>query len=337
MFGIQERRELDLITGKYLLSIEQQSFDIWPKILCAAPTIFQTDTQKAQMRQHLKAAVAVCIIMATKLSKSHSKYVNHVMGTLAKSAPSIFEICSRDYLSLVLMQFYLDKRNENLCHVFKTVATHAILSASGQSAEQIDKREFSSTFTITMDFLDDETSSLTQPTLKFDRGAIAPQNYATNNRTERQTQNSDNSTQTNTSKIQIKEMANNAGAILKEYLAIHNGAFKGRIFAERHIDLRETESVKLHLTHLRQKIEAFSKDAQSIPEDQAIYLDILLNYVCALQNTVGILEQAQKVMSSTRVPGLKEAKAMHEEYEQSIQNYQTIGKELIARARTIYS
>jgi len=160
--------------------------------------------------------------------------------------------------------------------------------------------------------------------------------HATNGILGRQTQSSD-CTQANASKLQIKEMANTAGAILKEYLAIHNGAFKGKIFADRHIDLRETESVKLHLTHLRQKIEDFSKGAKSIPEDQAIYLEVLLNYVCALQETTGILEQAQIVMSSTRVPGLKEAKTMHEEYEHSIQNYQTIGKELIARARTVYS
>jgi len=175
MFGIKERRELDLIIGKYLLCVEKKSNELCQKLFSLAPSILENDVHREKMMQHIKAALAVCLIFATKLSYSHSKYANHVMESLAKSAPAIFAICSKDYLSFVFMQFYLDKKNKHLYHVFKTVATNAVVISSEKEPDQIDKHEFSAIFKIIVEFLDDETASITQPYLKFERCALVPQ------------------------------------------------------------------------------------------------------------------------------------------------------------------
>jgi len=140
-------------------------------------------------------------------------------------------------------------------------------------------------------------------------------------------------------KKQIKCFADEAGILLKEYVAISKETFPGGLlsFLKRKIDLNETHSLLERLTGLHKEAETYYRNNKEVlTMEQRDYFDTLMDFTQALVETVELLEKNQVVLTGTRPLDVSQAKQLSTCYNESVNKYSEIGKTLLKKAHVIY-
>jgi hypothetical protein len=156
-------------------------------------------------------------------------------------------------------------------------------------------------------------------------------------------------------KDQIKELAMTVNGGLTVYIAIHNKIFEEAATLKSVFKnifglgtpmsklLEDAETLAPLWKAINQKVESFRlSHYSSLSKEEQHFLDILSRYVAAIQKTITMLIERQRLLNEKSKGGsnnpttLGKYKQIEATYKTAIQEYMAIGQELNSAMSTIY-
>jgi hypothetical protein len=129
MFGISERRELHIISERFLSTASAKSNALAQSLYGLCPQVFHGRETIEKLASNLECALLAVTVWSIKNSATkHGKYVNYFISLINEKRPILWSDSSHNYFQQIAVQFYLNEAN-SLCSVAVICSLHSLRSS----------------------------------------------------------------------------------------------------------------------------------------------------------------------------------------------------------------